>query len=100
MFGKITITYDPPSNDPAESRVSLSFSSEANMKEILRHFERFLRVMEYPLDQEDSLRVECSKDCPKDSEDTVSFSSTWASLNPLGTRWITTNSGTMNDTLY
>lgn len=64
MFGKITITYEPPNNDPDESRVSMQFSSEADLNEIVRNFERFLRVMEYPLDQGDSLEVVYAKDCP------------------------------------
>ena len=64
MFGKITITYDPPNNDPDESRVSMQFSSEADLNEIVRNFERFLRVMEYPLDHGDSLEVVYAKDCP------------------------------------
>ena len=57
MFGKITIIYEPPNNDSDESRVSMQFSSEADLNEIVRNFERFLRVMEYPLDHDDSLEV-------------------------------------------
>ena len=60
MFGTISLTYTPPNDSPEEFAVSLSFSSEANMKEILKNFERFLRVMEYPLEQGDSLEVVCS----------------------------------------
>ena len=63
MFGKITITYDPPNNDPDESRVSMQFSSEADLNEIVRNFERFLRVMEYPLDHGDSLEITYAENC-------------------------------------
>ena len=62
MFGKITITYEPPNNNSDESRVSMQFSSEVDLNEIVRNFERFLRVMEYPLDQGDSLEVVYAKD--------------------------------------
>ena len=64
MFGKITITYEPPNNDSDESRVSMQFSSEADLNEIVRNFERFLRVMEYPLDHGDSLEVIHANDRP------------------------------------
>ena len=54
----------------------MQFSSEADLNEIVRNFERFLRVMEYPLDQGDSLEVVYAKDCP----DTPAHLTTFPSL--------------------
>jgi hypothetical protein len=62
MFGTITFLYEPStdkfdSEDPSDPRVSMQFSSEANLSEMTENFERFLRAIGYPLDYDEFLAV-------------------------------------------
>lgn len=57
MFGKITLSFEPAEQSSREASLEMQFSSEATLPEILKHFENFLRAMEYPLDSDSELIV-------------------------------------------
>ena len=62
MFGTITFLYEPftkgfDAEDPSDPRVSIQFSSEADLSEMIENFERFLRAVGYPLDHDEFLAV-------------------------------------------
>lgn len=88
MFGTITLSYSPSEENPRDANLSMSFSSEATIPEILKHFENFLRAMEYPLDSGDSLSIS-EKDFPKPLNDTITTGS--FSLDPAGVKFYPTN---------
>lgn len=57
MFGTISLNYTPSTEDSRDASLTMRFSSEATISEMLQHFENFLRAMEYPLDRDSSLQV-------------------------------------------
>lgn len=75
MFGTITLRYDPSGEESREASLTLQFSAEATLPEILQHFENFLRAMEYPLDSSEKLAIQCtqtSSDYPATLPDSLS----------------------------
>lgn len=67
MFGTITLGYSPSEESSRDANLTMSFSSEATIPEMLKHFENFLRALEYPLDHDSSLTV-VSSNVPDFSE--------------------------------
>jgi hypothetical protein len=58
MFGTFTFSYSPsPVSGAEDNKLEMSFSSEADLITILKHFENFLRANGYPLDFGDTLKV-------------------------------------------
>ena len=57
MFGTFTFSYTPLEDCPQECNVTLSFSSETDMRDVIDHFENFLRAIGYPLNFSDKLEV-------------------------------------------
>lgn len=58
MFGTFTFSYSPPLTSVSEeSRIEMSFSSEADLPTVVKHFENFLRANGYPLNFNDSLEI-------------------------------------------
>lgn len=69
MYGTFTFSYQPPKDATSEdTRVEMSFSSEADMPTILKHFGSFLRANGYPLDFEDSLEISRASEQASDPE--------------------------------
>lgn len=55
MFGTYKLIYEPASDSPDESAVTLSFSGEANLPQMLTHFENFLIATGYQIDVDKTL---------------------------------------------
>jgi len=64
MFGTFTFSYTPPKDCPKECNVTLSFSSETDMEDVISHFENFLRAIGYPLNFSDRLEVVSDPEIP------------------------------------
>ena len=64
MFGTFTFSYTPLEDCPKECNVTLSFSSETDMKDVISHFENFLRAIGYPLNFSDRLEVVSDPEIP------------------------------------
>jgi hypothetical protein len=64
MFGTFTFSYTPPEDCSRECNVTLSFSSENEMGDVISHFENFLRAIGYPLNFSDKLEVVSDPEIP------------------------------------
>ena len=81
MFGTITFNFTPPATESECSEVTMKFSSEADLKGMLQNFENFLRVLEYPLDVEDSIEVRYAKSAQKNSTELLKSSGKSSTLD-------------------
>jgi hypothetical protein len=77
MFGTITFLYEPSTEgfpafidaeDPSDPRVSIQFSSEADLSEMIENFERFLRAIGYPLDYDEFLALSSGEESQRGNE--------------------------------
>ncbi len=73
MFGTITFLYEPSpegldAEDPSDPRVSIQFSSEADLSEMTENFERFLRAIGYPLDHDEFLALSSGEESQRGKE--------------------------------
>jgi hypothetical protein len=57
MFGKYTFSYRPGEDSALDPTITISFSGEADLPEILSHFENFLRATGNPLDFDQELQL-------------------------------------------
>jgi hypothetical protein len=55
MFGTYKLIYEPGSDSPNESTVSMSFSGEATLSQMLTHYENFLIATGYQIDIDKTL---------------------------------------------
>ena len=55
MFGTYKLIYEPSSDSPYDSAVTLSFSGEANLPQMLAHYENFLIATGYQIDVDKTL---------------------------------------------
>ena len=77
MFGTITFLYEPSTEgfpaftdaeDPSDPRVSVQFSSEADLSDMTGNFERFLRAIGYPLDYDEFLVLASGEESQRGGE--------------------------------
>lgn len=57
MFGTYVFSYQPHPDSFRDPSIRVSFSSEADLPEMLGHFENFLRAAGYPLEYNSRLVV-------------------------------------------
>jgi hypothetical protein len=62
MFGTVTLSYTPSSITSSDSSITMSFSSEADIVEMMSNFGNFLRAMGYPMDFGDCLVISRESD--------------------------------------
>ena len=67
MFGTYKLIYEPGSDSPDESTVSMSFSGEATLSQMLTHYENFLIATGYQIDIDKTLEFVSSSE--KDQTD-------------------------------
>jgi hypothetical protein len=68
MFGKYTLSYQPGEESSLDPSITMSFSGEADLPEILAHFENFLRATGHPLNFDQELQLSPSSETTAEPE--------------------------------